>query len=125
MVIVQASGDVFISTGSLDGEKTLKPKTRIKELEQVYSEKQSIGQGLIFGAQAPDMAINHFEGFVEYKNQKIMIKSENFIMRGAVVRNTAWVMGNLFIRRCYVHWTRYKSYAKFGIRSTKIFPNLT
>jgi len=45
MVIVNSSSDAFISTGSLDGEKNLKPKFMIKELKS-YFENGKNGQGL-------------------------------------------------------------------------------
>lgn len=63
MIVVNASGDVFISTGSLDGEKTLKVKSSVTELEPYFQTYDSIGKDLCFHAQNPTAAINHFEGY--------------------------------------------------------------
>jgi P-type E1-E2 ATPase len=36
LILVDASNDAYISTGSLDGEKNLKPKFRIKDISSEF-----------------------------------------------------------------------------------------
>lgn len=64
MILVDASGDVFISTGSLDGEKTLKPKAVLESIRNEFKDGAT-GHGLKFRAIPPSMEINKFEGSVE------------------------------------------------------------
>ena len=43
-------------------------------------------------AQAPDQFINNFEGSLTKKERKYLIQSNNFVMKGAYLKNTAWIV---------------------------------
>ena len=66
-----------------------------------------------FFAQKPDAILNNFEGQVFLGEDKVMIGIANFVMKGAVIKNTEWIIGREIILRSYnVHWLRYKNYEK-------------
>lgn len=87
------SGACFIETASLDGEKALKIKISVIEtINKVNPE----GGFQIFGDfvfQAPNSNLHEFEGSFNYEEQRIFLGIKQLLLRGAVLRNTKWVVG--------------------------------
>lgn len=103
-------GVSFLETSTLDGEKHLKPRTCLKETlasvvqnNETYHDESSQGIDmdveLVASVQKPSPSLYHFEGFVNFiQNEKKVERSvpvgvENFLFKGAMIRNVDWVVG--------------------------------
>lgn len=87
-------GNCFIQTSSLDGEKNLKPRQAFKETQDLIGSGDVIR--LVGKMELPRPNPNLYEagGFISIggdKNLKIDVK--NFMLRGAILKNTDWVIG--------------------------------
>ena len=87
------SGACFIETASLDGEKALKPKVCVLETMDIINPE---GGFELFGeisSQKPDADLHQFEGSLLWKDLRIFLGIKQLILRGAMLRNTKWVIG--------------------------------
>ena len=90
-------GQCFISTGSLDGERNLKPKMAIKEVEDSFtdiitgSREKIIVEVNVRDAPMPNLY--HFDAYMklvyqEHQSNMIDLDLKQFIPRGSHVRNS-------------------------------------
>ena len=87
------SGACFIETASLDGEKALKPKLSVLETVQFLNPEGGFEIKGEINCQIPDPNLHHFEGALVFNENKIFLSIKQLILRGAVLRNTKWVIG--------------------------------
>lgn len=88
-------GICFIETKNLDGETNLKSKVvpaPIKEL--ITSEEKALEfAGSILNSEGPNQYLSKYKGTLFFKDKKVPLSSENFLLRGCILRNTDWIMG--------------------------------
>lgn len=89
------SGACYIETSSLDGEKNLKPRSSIKETQAIFNNRDKLpGEFPIsFQGDVPNPKLEEFDGAIEINNKKIAINYKQMLLRGAVLRNTKWILG--------------------------------
>lgn len=90
------AGICFIETANLDGEANLKTKLLKRELKQAMNcEKEFEGaEPISFTYMHPNQYIYKFEGKARlHDGKEIPLEYENFIPRGTVLKNTAWIKG--------------------------------
>jgi len=64
----------------------------------ITATEKTLNQNLIdieFHAQKPDANLNNFEGEIYFGERKELVGSHNFAMKGASIKNTAWIVGYL------------------------------
>ena len=91
-------GTAYIQTMTLDGENVLKPRQSFTEVLD-WMKKQSVGlQDLKFHLrwENPNNKIYQFEGQLSFEKPKLEPKKttlSQFLLRGATLSNTDWVIG--------------------------------
>jgi len=82
----------FIQTSSLDGEKALK-KRKSPKIEQYYGSGDEINLigGCIAEKQNPDLY--QFSGYLKISGQTYGLDINNFLLKGANLKNTEWIVG--------------------------------
>jgi len=86
-------GKAYIETSNLDGEKNLKVKEAIPEINAQLQNRDS---PIAFGhveCSDPDPNLHHFEGKVQWHQPWHPLSSKQLLWAGASLRNTPWVMG--------------------------------
>jgi len=87
-------GECYIETASLDGEKNVKPRMSPKETLNSYHNSTGIMRlegRIICGLPDPDLG--NFNGSLFYMGKKIFVNIKQFLYRGAILKNTKWVIG--------------------------------
>lgn len=82
------NGFCYIETSHLDGETNLKSKqarSSTKDLKSLAS--------CVLSCAAPNDKINDFEGSLEMSVERISLSKDQFLPRGAALRNTEWILG--------------------------------
>lgn len=96
LIIISSSepeGLCYIETANLDGETNLKIKQSRTETSKFIDSRQlSSIHGKILSEQ-PNSSLYTYEGTMELGNKKIPLSPEQMILRGATLRNTAWIAG--------------------------------
>ncbi|CAR27725.1 hypothetical protein ZYGR_0N02110 [Zygosaccharomyces rouxii] len=96
MIILSSSepeGLCYIETANLDGETNLKIKQSRPETSK-YIDVRTLGsiQGHIKSEQ-PNSSLYTYEGTLILNDQEIPLTPDQMILRGATLRNTAWMFG--------------------------------
>lgn len=96
LIILSSSepeGLCYIETANLDGETNLKIK-QPKEETSKYIDSRQLGsiQGKILSEQ-PNSSLYTYEGTMTLNDRDIPLSPEQMILRGATLRNTAWIFG--------------------------------
>jgi phospholipid-translocating P-type ATPase (flippase) len=96
LVSSNREGQAYVETSSLDGEKTLKHKAALKEVQLLYNDlREDLFKA--FGASIecslPSENLNEFEGFLQLAEQKWALKNKQLLPRGARFQNTEWCVG--------------------------------
>ncbi|KAJ2856011.1 hypothetical protein GGI22_003943, partial [Coemansia erecta] len=108
-------GTCFVETASLDGETTLKQK---QALEVTNSEIQTPEQLAAFNAftfvEPASSELYNFEGYMEYKGERYPLTPNQLLLRGSVLRNTAYVFAQAIY--CGEH-TRLRLNATRNVRT--------
>ena len=107
-------GTCYVETSSLDGEKTLKLKVANKYTQGFISNELKINKGLekfiqtksfyfsgYIKINAPNANLNYINGTFHPKFQKhnsvveqdIIISTNEFLLKGSVLKNTNWIIG--------------------------------
>lgn len=95
-------GSCYIETGALDGEKNLKKKNTITEIQAMVRDgsAQVPGEKITISAATPSMNLYNFEGKIELDCNKLenalshfVLNIKQFLLRGAFLRNTEWAIG--------------------------------
>ncbi|SMN21489.1 similar to Saccharomyces cerevisiae YAL026C DRS2 Aminophospholipid translocase (flippase) that maintains membrane lipid asymmetry in post-Golgi secretory vesicles [Maudiozyma saulgeensis] len=96
LIIVSSSepeGLCYIETANLDGETNLKIKQSKAETSGFIDSRQLKSlTGKVLSEQ-PNSSLYTYEGTMELGNQRIPLSPEQMILRGATLRNTAWITG--------------------------------
>lgn len=88
-------GQCFIETASLDGEKNLKLKNAPKETLHLYDVERGVVriEGEI-SCMLPNAMLYSFDGtLVMFHDQRVILGPKQLLLRGAKLKNTAWVVG--------------------------------
>lgn len=96
LIIISSSepeGLCYIETANLDGETNLKIKQSRPETSSFIDSRQlrSINGKIL--SEQPNSSLYTYEGTMELGTQKIPLSPEQMILRGATLRNTAWITG--------------------------------
>lgn len=84
----------FIETKNLDGEISLKRKISSREFRKSeYTFGDFFIYDCIFEAESPNINLYQFNGTLKIRGELFPFTNENFLPRGAVIRNTEWVVG--------------------------------
>lgn len=95
LLLIHTSNDnelCYIQTSSLDGEKNLKPKNAISEINRNVSDNYAYLMGNINCTQ-PNQYLNDFDGNINIYDTSIIFTSKNLLYRGANLMNTEFVYG--------------------------------
>lgn len=82
----------YIETASIDGEKNLKIRSSINKTQGISPLELSTGLNEI-ECDLPNANIYNFNGNIVYRDETVFIGKNNLLLAGAVLRNTAWVVG--------------------------------
>lgn len=94
----EAKGVCYIETKNLDGETNLKHKNAEKfinhKMHEGREEMETILHGELLCEEANDQ-IYKFEGTINHAayKKRLVLNSENLLLRGSSLRNTDWVIG--------------------------------
>lgn len=88
-------GQCFIETKNLDGETNLKSKNIPEDLRTiVYNEDDALKLvNSLVNAEGPNQYLSKFKGTIEYGGKKIPLSTNNFLLRGCILRNVDYVFG--------------------------------
>ena len=107
-------GTCYVETSSLDGEKTLKLKVANKYTQGFISDDIQVNKGIekfipankydfngIIKINAPNANLNYINGTFHPKFEKkdiiieqdIIISTNEFLLKGSVLKNTNWIIG--------------------------------
>lgn len=96
MLVLSSSepeGLCYIETANLDGETNLKIKqAKVETAKFLDAEDTSKLHGKILSEQ-PNSSLYTYEGTLQLEGKDIPLSPEQMILRGATLRNTAWVLG--------------------------------
>lgn len=95
------SGLCYIETSSLDGEKNLKAKLAPKETNDKFLSSSRIFrlEGTI-NCQPPHPDLYSFDGRLNIKGKNISLGEKQLLLRGAVLKNSKWVLGIVVYTGC-------------------------
>jgi phospholipid-transporting ATPase len=89
----EPEGLSYIETANLDGETNLKIKQSLPETSHLVSSTDLIAmKGKILSEQ-PNSSLYTYEGTLNLNNKEYPLTPEQLILRGATLRNTAWIHG--------------------------------
>ena len=109
-----SEGICYVETSSLDGEKTLKLKVANKYTQGFISNDISSNRGIerfiqpgkysfngFIRINAPNIDLNYINGYIHtlfkkdgtYIQEDINISTNEFILKGSVLKNTNWIIG--------------------------------
>lgn len=92
-------GVAFVETSTLDGEKTLKKKYANKKTASLFNENGEFKASLEkfewkCVCDLPNSELYKFNGILELeKGSVVPINNQQLLLKGAVLRNTKWVVG--------------------------------
>jgi magnesium-transporting ATPase (P-type) len=101
LLLLQCSdhyGTAYIQTMTLDGERALKPRQAYTEILTQMKE-QRIGLDKLrmhLRCEKPNNKIYQFDGQLNFENPKldpVRVSLDQFLLRGAVLSNTDWIIG--------------------------------
>lgn len=86
-------GAAFTMTSSLDGEKTLKPKLALKNLQQAIPVGPPFDVSFEMTYGLPDMSLYEFNGLIKLGDHKLGVTGKQLFLRGAQLKNTLSIVG--------------------------------
>lgn len=96
LIILSSSepeGLCYIETANLDGETNLKIKQACSETSKIIDVNDiSKVKGTLLSEQ-PNSSLYTYEGKITLNGKEIPLSPEQMLLRGAVLRNTAWIFG--------------------------------
>lgn len=97
MICIRSSdpeGNCFIQTSSLDGEKNLKPRVAVTETHASIENPSIIRLMGELEMDPPNSDLYSCNGTLSLGgDKKILLSVKNLLLRGAVLKNTDWVIG--------------------------------
>ncbi|AAS52270.2 ADR350Wp [Eremothecium gossypii ATCC 10895] len=89
----EPEGLCYIETANLDGETNLKIKQARPETSKILDVRElSAMRGKILSEQ-PNTSLYTYEGTMILHNNRIPLSPDQILLRGATLRNTAWIFG--------------------------------
>lgn len=90
----EPNGLIYIETSELDGETNLKCRQCLVETAEIGQDDGKLSEfnGEIICEQ-PNNLLNKFEGVLVWNGKTFPLDNEKIILRGCVLRNTAWCYG--------------------------------
>ncbi|CCF60418.1 hypothetical protein KAFR_0K00630 [Kazachstania africana CBS 2517] len=89
----EPEGLCYIETANLDGETNLKIKqSRVETSKFIDAQKIGTIHGQVSSEQ-PNSSLYTYEGTMKFNGTTIPLSPEQMILRGATLRNTAWIFG--------------------------------
>lgn len=99
------SGQCYIMTSSLDGEKNLKPRLSLKVTQNMYANKTDliIGGKVVCGQ--PNDDLKRLKGYltIDNINSNLTMDGKNLLLRGSQLKNTEYISKRFYIC-CGVGW---------------------
>lgn len=96
MIVISSSepeGLCYIETANLDGETNLKIKqARTETAKFIDSRSLTNLRGKVISEQ-PNSSLYTYEGTLDISSRKVPLSPDQMILRGATLRNTAWIFG--------------------------------
>lgn len=87
-------GNCFIQTSSLDGEKNLKPKMALSSTQKLIGNGEVVRVIGDVNCDPPNSDLYALGGTIQIGgDEKLPLSSKNLLLRGAVLKNTAWIIG--------------------------------
>jgi phospholipid-transporting ATPase len=88
-------GQCFIETKNLDGETNLKSKNIPEDLRSIVLNEDDALKlvGSLVNAEGPNQYLSKFKGTIDFAGKKIPLSSNNFLLRGCILRNVEYVFG--------------------------------
>ena len=87
----------YVQTSSLDGEKNLKSKRPLNVTRNFFNEnfllKEKNLERYLISTEDPNPLLYRFEGSIEINNKKHVLDSNQFLLRGASLKNTKFIIG--------------------------------
>lgn len=83
----------YIETSNIDGEKNLKTKLALDVTSKDFSPDCVVRMFSIVECDIPNAKIYQFVGTIEYCDKKVSVDKNNLLLAGAILRNTAWIVG--------------------------------
>ena len=97
MILIRSSdpeGNCNIQTSSLDGEKNLKPRNAVTELQASIENPNIMRVAAEIELEPPNSDLYQCSGTMCIGgDQKIPLTVKNLLLRGAVLKNTDWIVG--------------------------------
>lgn len=93
LLLLQCScetGVCYIETANLDGENNLKIRNHVPTMDQKRHPSDLTG---MVECDFPNELIYTFNGIYHFENEKVSLKHTNMLLRGAMLRNTGWIIG--------------------------------
>lgn len=88
------SGNCFIQTSSLDGEKNLKPKEACQATQKLIGKGEVVRVIGDLSCNPPNSDLYQLGGTMSIGgDDKFPLNAKNLLLRGAVLKNTAWIIG--------------------------------
>ena len=89
-----SEGNCFIQTSSLDGEKNLKPKMALTPTSKLIGNGEVVRVIGDVTCDLPNSDLYQLGGTLEIGgSDKSALSSKNLLLRGAVLKNTTWIVG--------------------------------
>ena len=91
-------GDCFIKTSSLDGEKNLKKREFVKDLDK-HIKKDVLDPDAYLGikghlkVELPNKDLHSFKGMMNIGTDEYPLSDSQLLLKGADLANTEWVVG--------------------------------
>ncbi|XP_065214740.1 phospholipid-transporting ATPase IA-like [Planococcus citri] len=93
LLLLQCSceaGVGYIETVNLDGENNLKIRHHVPGVNQETHPSELSG---IVECDLPNELIYKFNGIYHFEEEKVSLKQNHLLLRGAMLRNTSWIIG--------------------------------
>ncbi|KAK3742317.1 hypothetical protein QZH41_018533 [Actinostola sp. cb2023] len=90
----EENGLCYIETAELDGETNLKCRQPLPETGEMGDDEDLLSKFSVeLSCDAPNNKLDKFNGKIKLDEKEHSLDNENVILRGCVLRNTAWVYG--------------------------------
>jgi phospholipid-translocating ATPase len=92
-------GMCYVETKNLDGETNLKPRKAVRGTSGIKSEEDVERSSFYLDSEGPHANLYLYHGVLHYKDpltgdeKQEVLSSNELLLRGCAIRNTAWVIG--------------------------------
>lgn len=89
----EADGVAYIDTCNLDGETNLKVRQAMPQTKDIVDAATAQSFNTTIGCDGPNNLLYTFNGYFELGPNTIPLENKQVLLRGCILRNTAWVIG--------------------------------